>query len=245
MFELSDNVRLDKEFWKKIISSDKELHKIHLARCPLEILNDYEIVSLILKKGRPCIENMSKGLESFSEDQITDLVSISKYPIHSEESSLPDNFMEKIMNLYPRQQSSLLFCRVQMEEDKYCNRIYTIGPDVDSGEFYVDHIPKGYISLSESRLGDEFDELFLINIERACKEVRAGKLHYDVPEDYMGLIIGKNGSNLNKVVNLLKKEGVNVYRINLHPKSKEQCQIHLEGKKQSIEARNVIDRGER
>lgn len=68
----------------------------------------------------------------------------------------------------------------------------------------------------------------IINVEMAKKLAKSGKLHLDVPEEAMGKIIGSKGSNINAVTVKLKEKGVNVFKIILHPKSKEEMTIALE-----------------
>lgn len=75
----------------------------------------------------------------------------------------------------------------------------------------------------------------VINVEMAKKIVRNGKLHLDVPEEAMGMIIGRKGSNINFVTKRLMEKGVDVSKIILHPKSKEEMQIRLENIEKAIQ----------
>jgi len=74
----------------------------------------------------------------------------------------------------------------------------------------------------------------VINVEMAKKLARAGKLHLDVPEEAMGRIIGSKGSNINFVTAKLREKGVDVSKIILHPKTKEEMKITLESVEKAI-----------
>ena len=71
-------------------------------------------------------------------------------------------------------------------------------------------------------------ETGIINVEEAKKNTKMGKLHLDIPEEHMGKIIGHKGSNINAVTEQLRQKGVDVSKIILHPKSKEEIKITLE-----------------
>ena len=50
----------------------------------------------------------------------------------------------------------------------------------------------------------------------------------------MGIIIGKQGSNINQVTRELREKGINLSKIILHPKSREEIKIKLESIKKAI-----------
>lgn len=74
----------------------------------------------------------------------------------------------------------------------------------------------------------------IIYVPEARKNTKYGKLHLDVPEDLMGKIIGKQGSNINNVTNALKEKGIDLSKIILHPKSKEEIKITLQNIEKAI-----------
>lgn len=76
---------------------------------------------------------------------------------------------------------------------------------------------------------------FLINVKLAKKLVRGGKLHLDVPQEDMGQIIGSKGGNINWVTEMLQDKGVNISKIILHPKSKDEMKTSLEEIKKAID----------
>lgn len=82
---------------------------------------------------------------------------------------------------------------------------------------------------------NDSSDILLLDVEQARKKARAGKLHLDAPEEFMGQIIGKKGSNINAVTDRLQKRGVNVSKIIMHPKSKEEKSIKTGELKKSIE----------
>lgn len=75
----------------------------------------------------------------------------------------------------------------------------------------------------------------IINVEMAKKLAQKGKLHFNVPEEAMGKIIGRQGSNIQYVTEKLRKKGVNVSKIILHPKTKEEMSITLDTIKENIQ----------
>ena len=77
-------------------------------------------------------------------------------------------------------------------------------------------------------------EAGIINVTEARKRTREKKLHLDVPEDVMGIIIGKQGSNINAVTSILREKGIDLSRIILHPKSREEIKITLESIEKAI-----------
>jgi transcription antitermination factor NusA-like protein len=82
-------------------------------------------------------------------------------------------------------------------------------------------------------------EAGIINVAEARKRTREGKLHLDVPEDEMGMIIGRQGSNINAVTNILREKGIDLSKIILHPKSREEIKITLESIEKAVrEQRN-------
>lgn len=85
---------------------------------------------------------------------------------------------------------------------------------------------------------------FLINVKLAKKLVRGGKLHLDVPQEDMGQIIGSKGSNINWVTEKLQDKGVNVSRIILHPKSRDEMETSLEEIKKAIDKNKGKENGE-
>lgn len=77
-------------------------------------------------------------------------------------------------------------------------------------------------------------EAGIINVTEARKRTRGGKLHLDVPEDVMGMIIGRQGSNINAVTIILREKGIDLSKIILHPKSREEIKITLENIEKAI-----------
>lgn len=85
---------------------------------------------------------------------------------------------------------------------------------------------------------------FLINVKLAKKLVRNGKLHLDVPQEDMGQIIGSRGSHINAVTESLQEKGVNVSKIILHPKSRDEMKTSLEEIKKAIDKNKSIENGD-
>lgn len=73
------------------------------------------------------------------------------------------------------------------------------------------------------------DDVGYIDIEKAKSLTRNGKLHINLPEEYMGKMIGKKGNNIKRLQEVLGKimgdEGA--LRIILHAKTKEEVEIRL------------------
>ncbi|MEG0873442.1 MAG: KH domain-containing protein [Clostridia bacterium] len=69
-----------------------------------------------------------------------------------------------------------------------------------------------------------------IDIARAEESLKNGKIHMAVPEEYMGIMIGKGGQNINRIQEKLVDMGVSDSRIKviLHPQLKEKSNIKLE-----------------
>lgn len=74
----------------------------------------------------------------------------------------------------------------------------------------------------------------IIYVPEARKRTKGGKLHLDVPEDLMGMIIGKQGSNINSVTAILREKGIDLSRIILHPKSREEIKITLDSIEKAV-----------
>ena len=68
----------------------------------------------------------------------------------------------------------------------------------------------------------------IIYLPEARKRAKNGKLHLDVPEDIMGVIIGRQGSNIKRVTENLQEKGIDLSKIILHPKSRDEIQITLD-----------------
>lgn len=79
----------------------------------------------------------------------------------------------------------------------------------------------------------------IIYVPEAKKRTKGGKLHLDVPEDLMGMIIGRKGANINSVTAILKEKGIDLSRIILHPKSREEIKITLDNIEKAIEEQRV------
>ena len=77
-------------------------------------------------------------------------------------------------------------------------------------------------------------EAGIINVTEARKRTKGGKLHVDVPEVVMGMVIGRQGSNINAVTSILKEKGIDLSKIILHPKSREEIKITLESIEKAI-----------
>lgn len=73
-----------------------------------------------------------------------------------------------------------------------------------------------------------------IDIDKARQLVRNGKLHINLPEEYMGKMIGAKGSNINMITEKLREQGVEISKIILHPKTKEEINITLENIEKSV-----------
>lgn len=73
------------------------------------------------------------------------------------------------------------------------------------------------------------DDVGYIDIERARSLARNGKLHIDLPEEYMGKMIGAKGSNITRLQEVLGKMfgDESALRIILHAKTKEEVKIGL------------------
>lgn len=74
----------------------------------------------------------------------------------------------------------------------------------------------------------------IIYVPEAKKRTKGGKLHLDVPEDLMGMIIGRQGANINSVTAILKEKGIDLSRIILHPKSREEIKITIDSIEKAI-----------
>ena len=116
-------------------------------------------------------------------------------------------------------------------------RVYLGEKNVKTHAIYYDDNPKvqALYGIQEPGWSDSAYRGMAINVEMAKKLVKNGKLHFDVPEEAMGKIIGRNGTNINWVTEQLRKKGVNVSRIILHPKSKEEMAIKLESIEKAIQ----------
>ncbi len=82
----------------------------------------------------------------------------------------------------------------------------------------------------------------IINISEAKKRIRGGKLHLDVPEEAMGKIIGIKGYNIDKTTKELQEKGLDLSKIILHPKSKEEIKIKLEKIENAIKKQKEQER---
>lgn len=104
------------------------------------------------------------------------------------------------------------------------------------GKYYADdeNVQALYGIQEKGWRGNAYKGL-IINVEMAKKLAQKGKLHFNVPEEDMGKIIGKQGSNIQYVTEKLRKKGVNVSKIILHPKTKEEMSITLNTIKENIE----------
>lgn len=74
----------------------------------------------------------------------------------------------------------------------------------------------------------------IIYVPEARKRTKGEKLHLDVPEDLMGMIIGRQGSNINGVTAVLREKGIDLSRIILHPKSREEIKITLDSIEKAV-----------
>lgn len=74
----------------------------------------------------------------------------------------------------------------------------------------------------------------IIYVPEARKRTKGGKLHLDVPEGLMGMIIGRQGSNINGVTAILREKGIDLSRIILHPKSREEIKITLDSIEKAV-----------
>ena len=74
----------------------------------------------------------------------------------------------------------------------------------------------------------------IIYVPEAKKRTKGGKLHLDVPEDLMGMIIGRQGANINSVTAILKEKGIDLSKIILHPKAREEIKITLDNIEKAI-----------
>lgn len=79
----------------------------------------------------------------------------------------------------------------------------------------------------------------IIYVPEAKKRAKGGKLHLDVPEDLMGMIIGRQGANINGVTAILKEKGVDLSKIILHPKSRNEIKITLDSIEKVIKEQRV------
>ena len=82
----------------------------------------------------------------------------------------------------------------------------------------------------------------IINISEAKKRIRGGKLHLDVPKEAIGKIIGREGYNINKTTKELQEKGLDLSKIILHPKSKEEIKITLEKIENAIKKQKEQER---
>lgn len=81
------------------------------------------------------------------------------------------------------------------------------------------------------------DDVGYIDIEKAKSLVRNGKIHINLLEEYMGKMIGKKGSNIKRLQELLGQiiGNGNELRIILHAKTKEEVEIRLAQIQKAIE----------
>ena len=73
------------------------------------------------------------------------------------------------------------------------------------------------------------DDVGYIDIEKAKSLARNGKLHINLPEEYMGKMIGAKGSNIKRLQEVLGQiiGDESALRIILHTKTKEEVEIKL------------------
>ena len=81
------------------------------------------------------------------------------------------------------------------------------------------------------------DDVGYIDIEKAKSLARNGKIHINLLEEYMGKMIGKKGSNIKRLQELLGQiiGNGNELRIILHAKTKEEAEIRLAQIQKAIE----------
>ena len=114
--------------------------------------------------------------------------------------------------------------------------IYDASKNESTGSYYYSDNPdvQALYGIQEKGWRGYAYRGMIINVEMAKKLARAGKLHLDVPEEAMGRIIGSKGSNINFVTANLRKKGVDVSKIILHPKTKEEMKITLDAIEKAI-----------
>ena len=84
-----------------------------------------------------------------------------------------------------------------------------------------------------------------LDVNKAIKLIKNGKLHIDIPEKYMGMMIGRQGINIQKIQAELSThiENTPPIKIILHPQ-KEGATITLSQIEQAIEEQKAQTRGE-
>lgn len=85
------------------------------------------------------------------------------------------------------------------------------------------------------------DDVGYIDIEKAKSLARNGKLHINLPEEYMGKMIGAKGSNIQRLQEVLGQimGDESALRIILHAKTKEEVEIRLAQIQKAIDEQKV------
>ena len=85
------------------------------------------------------------------------------------------------------------------------------------------------------------DDVGYIDIEKAKSLARNGKLHINLPEEYMGKMIGAKGSNIKRLQEVLGQimGDESALRIILHAKTKEEVEIRLAQIQKAIDEQKV------
>ena len=244
----------------KDISSEEELYEFLEEVKQIQVSNDFDIESLSFEEINYLIKTYERNkvfdklIEEHNEEYISNkikdienvelkekLIEKNKDAGKKREEKRRIATKKKELTDYIHSTDSLLVPVVfhnQSRKEDFNEAIVCDAVDRDErhGTYYKDDksVQVLYTVKEDGEKRDVYSGM-IINVDLAKKKTKKGKLHFDIPGELMGRIIGSRGRNINEVTEQLQEKGVDVSKIILHPKSKEEMEIKLKEIKEAIE----------